>query len=107
MITAEQHAALAALTEADVVSVYNGKPNRCACGCSGRHTYMSVEEGTKSRGYAVDDDEVSVVRVRNVLRTVQKAPASEVDLIADGSTSPAGNIWSWQTETRLYVVYAR
>ena len=49
------------LTLDNVASVYSGKRGRCACGCSGKHTYSTEHKvwASKDRGYDVGDDEIN------------------------------------------------
>ena len=58
----------------DVVSVYSGKAGKCCCGCSGKHRASAHRQvAAKSRGYAVDDDEVSDRSVKLIYRKVKAA----------------------------------
>lgn len=63
-----------------VVSVYSGRPG-CMCGCRGKHTYARafVAEGSKRRGYAVDQGEVSDRSVRTIVRKLNADPATKVE----------------------------
>ena len=83
------------LTTTDLVSAYSGRARKCACGCSGRHVYMDTVSGTAHRGYQVDADEVDPAAVKRILRKVQRS----------GEAESFGSGWSFQNETRLYVVY--
>lgn len=87
------------LVPEDVLKAYSGKTG-CACGCGGRYSYVDPVAGTKDRGYEVEPDEVSKVRVTNVLRTIQ-AHADEVVLYQWGTDS----CWAYETPTRAYRVY--
>jgi hypothetical protein len=111
-VTKEQYEKLQALTVDDLVKSYSGKPG-CACGCRGTYAYV-VDDGGKERGYALGPEDVNPRRAEGYLRTIQRAHPDVVDLIpaatspfADGPTSRAGDIWSVQTPTRLYIAYAR
>lgn len=98
------------LTQADVLSVYSGRPG-CCCGCRGKHSYASAtrDEASAERGYAVADDEVSDRSVATILRKVLSMP----ELIEDerGPVAPhqqiVGDNISVLTETRQYIVFLR
>ena len=83
-LTVAQLATLAALTAADVVAVYSGKPG-CACGCRGKYSYSSEHRAraSKHRGYRVEDDEISDRNVTRILN-LMKANANDVQYIEDG-----------------------
>jgi len=57
------------ITVDQVVSVYSGKANKCACGCSGTYRYASAyrDQGIQLRGYAIDADEVNDRQVAKVV----------------------------------------
>lgn len=104
-LTQEQLDRVAALALEDVVSVYSGKPGKCCCGCAGNHRYAlaHVVSGVaaKSRGYAVDADEVNDRQVRKVLRVVQEnIGRDDVDAMEDGFASVV-------VGGRLYIVYPK
>lgn len=52
-----------------VASVYSGKPGKCCCGCSGKHTYASKhrEWSSETRGYLVADFEVNDKTVAKIV----------------------------------------
>ena len=58
-----------------VVSVYSGINGRCCCGCSGKYSYAKAyqEQGSKKRGYPVQDDEVSDRSVRLIVGKMNAA----------------------------------
>ncbi len=82
-----------------VMSVYSGKLNKCACGCAGKHSYASAHQaaGSKNRGYEVADNEVNDKQVRKGLKFLKTNVASAHVLSDDCFTV--------DTETRTYVVY--
>jgi len=93
---------LATLTVNDVSSVYSGKLG-CACGCRGKHSYNSKHTvwASTNRGYKVQADEINDKRVLQVLRKVQRHAAN-------GNVVDSGDrYFSFQNETRLYVVYLK
>ena len=84
-----------------VRQVYSGKDGKCCCGCAGKHTYASAfrEECSKSRGYPVEDEDISDRTVRMIVKKVQ----AQIDI---------GNIQYEKKDfistvigERLYVVY--
>jgi hypothetical protein len=88
---------IAALTDADILSVYSGRPG-CACGCRGIHRYNPAypSEGSKERGYKVEPDEMNIGHVRKVLKII-KDNASSV--------KRGGNNLSIETGGKLYIIY--
>lgn len=65
---------------ADIMSVYSGKEG-CACGCRGKHTYAKAfqAEGTKRRGYKVEDKDCNDRTVAKHVKTIeQHADIAEV-----------------------------
>ena len=90
------------LTLDNVASVYSGKAGRCCCGCSGKHTYASAlrAEASKSRGYEVRDEEINDRTVRMIFNKVMKAYYKDVTKISE-------TCYSYETDTRLYVVYLK
>ena len=64
-----------------VYKVYNGKANRCCCGCSGKYATASAlkEFADKDRGYEVDD--VNDVTVRKIVGKIlaSNKPVDEGD----------------------------
>lgn len=62
----------------EVTSVYSGIDGKCACGCSGKHTYASAHQswGSKNRGYKVTDDEVNDRTVKLIVNKIEKAIAA-------------------------------
>jgi hypothetical protein len=70
------------LKRTDVMNVYTGKDG-CRCGCNGKYKYASAQQtaGSKARGYAVDDEDVSDRTVALVLNRIQKIVAANFPLI--------------------------
>ncbi len=66
-----------------VTHAYSGKPNKCCCGCSGKH----------------HDSHIRPLAVQRIVRKIEK-------LIADGyqSESTATYICA-ETPTRMYIAY--
>jgi hypothetical protein len=64
-----------------VASVYAGKPNKCCCGCSGKHYYARAyrEWASKNRGYEVGDEEVSDTHVMMIVRQINEAPEAHFE----------------------------
>lgn len=93
------------LTFNDVLSVYSGKDGKCCCGCAGKHSYNSKHraEGAKTRGYAVDDDDVNDKMIARVLTLVRK------QVIESGSehVTIGEHHVSTVIGERLYIVYVR
>jgi len=60
----------------NITRVYNGKANRCMCGCSGKYTTHSKfrELVGKERGYAVGDDEINDRSVKIIAAKVLSNP---------------------------------
>ena len=60
----------------DVVWVYSGKANACACGCKGNYRYAAAHQaqGAERRGYAVAASEVNDRQVTKILRTLRANP---------------------------------
>jgi hypothetical protein len=80
-----------------VRQVYSGKPNKCCCGCAGKHTYASAASDVAAKRNGIVSD-------RSVKTIVNKINA----LLADGSaveTCVREDFISVETETRLYVAY--
>lgn len=108
---------IAAITVADVSSVYSGKPG-CCCGCKGNHRYNSahVASASKNRGYAVTPDEVNDRQVKKVLGVIQQnAEAVASNFVADAAHGSTNNFWvelpnggfdaKGEPTTRLFIVY--
>lgn len=57
-----------------ILSVYSGKAGHCACGCSGTYWYAESKQdaGTKYRGYAVRDEELSDRQVSRIYNLFMK-----------------------------------
>ncbi len=81
----------------EVLSVYSGKPG-CCCGCQGKYYYREdlKDEGTKSRGYAVSDDECNDKMVHRIINKLNKTGAIKED-----------NHYFLDTGTRWYIAYLR
>lgn len=62
-----------------VLKVYTGKRG-CMCGCEGEYRYPKAmqAEGTKRRGYSVDDDEIDDGEVTRVVNEVSASAIVEV-----------------------------
>ena len=100
-MTADEQTLLENLMPQDLFSVYSGKNGRCCCGCSGKHTYLTVNRVAAglNRGYKVDDDELGDRTVKNVLRRLQRAHASGEEVNA------GDNHFALVAGQRLRVVY--
>lgn len=83
----------------NVASVYSGKRGFCCCGCSGKHTYASAlrAEASKSRGYGLRDEEVNDRTVKMIFNKLMK----------NGFERVTDTCYSYETNTRLYVVYLK
>jgi hypothetical protein len=68
-----------------VISLYNGIPNRCYCGCSGNHYYNSQHQelAGKNRGYEVLDDEIND---KKIIRAIKKYFTGNYPIERDSST---------------------
>lgn len=82
----------------NVMSVYSGRVGSCCCGCSGKHTYAKAHQkaASKSRGYAVTDDEVNDKTVKLVVGKMNKEEKLDDD---------ADDVKSVTVGNRLYVAY--
>jgi hypothetical protein len=87
------------ITTEKVMDVYSGINGKCCCGCSGRYYYASdsVESGSKKRGYAVDENEVSDRMVKKVVGIINAAPS--VEFSSEYFSTVVGN--------RLYIAYLK
>lgn len=97
---------LATLTVQDILKVYSGRPG-CACGCRGNYRYRkeTVEEGTKSRGYAVDKSDINEAQVKKVLKFMQDyAARTDVDF-ADALIMVKGDYVAYEVGNKVYVIY--
>lgn len=81
-----------------VVSVYSGKPHRCCCGCSGKHTYASQHRSTVRRGYAVLDNEVNDRVVKTIVNKMNKS--GKVRMLDE-------ECFTVDTPTRVYIAYLK
>ena len=83
-----------------VLSTYNGKANRCCCGCSGTHSYpesrIAREVAGLKRGYPIGDDECSNRKMAFVIRKLN----ANLDKVEDG-----GSYWALDTGSRVYIAY--
>ena len=79
----------------NVYKVYNGKPNRCCCGCSGKYATATAhkEFADKDRGYAVDD--ANDVTVRKVVGKI---------LSANNPIDEGGHVYAI-VGNRMYIAY--
>ncbi len=73
-----------------VEAVYFGRREGCRCGCLGNYRYTAAnrERGAKSRGYAIDDDEVSDRSVRMAIKKIlthQAEGVEKLDLTGGGT----------------------
>jgi hypothetical protein len=71
-------APILALTSANVLKVYSGRPkangNHCRCGCCGTYRYNPahvVVGSSADRGYPLDAEDISAAQVKKVLRAIQ------------------------------------
>ena len=64
-----------------VLKAYSGKAGKCMCGCSGKYTYNPQlrEEGTKSRGYEVSEDECNERTLKMITKKVYSSPNTVFD----------------------------
>lgn len=72
-------ASVLALTTADVLKVYSGRPsaggNHCRCGCWGTYRYnpQHVTVGSNAdRGWALDATDINASMVKKVLTAIQQ-----------------------------------
>jgi len=79
----------------NVYKVYNGKPNRCCCGCSGKYATASAhkEFADKDRGYVVED--ANDVTVRKVVGKI---------LSAENPIDEGGHVYAIVGK-RMYIAY--
>lgn len=70
---------------ADIRNVYSGRHEGCRCGCNGKYSYASkfVTEGSKARGYAVDQEDVNDRMVAKVVRIINERLNDEATIIDD------------------------
>ena len=82
----------------NVRSVYSGINGRCACGCSGKHTYASQHQAwvSKNRGYEVDSEEINDKVVKMIVNKINKN-ISDADIDESYASVELGN--------RLYIAY--
>ena len=87
----------------DVESVYSGKNHKCCCGCAGNHRYNSLyaEAADKSRGYALDVEDVNDKQVRKVLKLNQ----TNLQDVTLGSNNMSWVDKDASEDGRLYIVY--
>ena len=80
-----------------VFKVYNGKLNRCCCGCSGKYHIASAhkEFADQDRGYAYDDGDVNDVTVRKVVGKI---------LSAKNPIDEGGHVYA-TVGKRMYIAY--
>jgi len=90
---------IAALTNGDVQSVYSGKPDRCCCGCAGKHSYNPAHriEASRQRGYEVDDSECNKGMITRVLKALKTSQCKVL----------GGRIISAIHGDRMYIAYLR
>ena len=83
------------LDVSNVFKVYNGKPNRCCCGCSGKYATATAhkEFADKDRGYVVED--ANDVTVRKVVGKI---------LSADNPIDEGGHVYAIVGK-RMYIAY--
>lgn len=91
-----------ALTVADVLKAYEGRPG-CMCGCLGRYhvTADSFEEAGAERGYPYDEKDVNEKKVLRVLRRVQAEAADGNVEVGDGGYAYA------EVGRKCWAVYLR
>jgi hypothetical protein len=80
-------ATLTSVNVADVVHVYSGRANTCACGCKGKHTYASSAAAAQAerRGYAINADEINDSVVRRHVNTINKVLSGAIDGTVDSN----------------------
>ena len=99
----------------NVLSVYSGKKG-CACGCNGKYSYSShgQKESGESRGYSVDDNEVSDRSVKIIMGKFQKVADENNIIVHDNERFIAGQVFylenglfTFDTDTRTYIMKLR
>lgn len=92
---------LSQLTVNDILKVYSGK-HGCMCGCNGKY-YVNPDhraEADKARGYAYDDEDMSMRMVKRVLKLMNEFP--RVDM-------PERGTYDWfsmpEDTERNYTIY--
>ncbi len=90
-----------------IASVYSGKDGECCCGCSGKHYYAKAHQAasSKSRGYAVTDDEVSDRMVKKVVNKINDVLAMPEDVQKAYQLDVGASYVSIVDGTRLYIAY--
>jgi hypothetical protein len=92
------------VSEANILSVYSGKPDGCRCECGGTYRYYSANrlEAERRNGYALEDSDINDRQVRKVLALL-KQNADQVERIngLGGET-----IFDVTLNGRAYTVYA-
>jgi hypothetical protein len=85
------------LTADRIMSVYSGQDGKCCCGCAGKHYYNPEfqKQGSRYRGYKVDDNELSIKMVNKVIGILNRSNDVE-DL---------GSCFSTVIGKRLYIAY--
>jgi hypothetical protein len=90
---------LARLTPEQVESAYEGRADRCACGCSG--TYYGP-------GYVEPNNEAKVALIlKRVQRRAEKAAAGEVEALWTHTYSDGHRMWAYQTKSMLIRIESR
>lgn len=91
----------------DIASVYSGRPG-CMCGCRGKHTYASAtrEASAKTRGYAIDDNEVNDRVVKMIVNKMNKLVEEGHELELDTRNAPP-SFFAVELPNRSYVAYTK
>lgn len=86
----------------DVIKAYEGKRDRCMCGCSGKYWYpkdlVDSGEAEKERGYPVDEDETSDEEVKRIFEKVTKNKPIAYNAIA-------GPVAFYEGKDQVWVIY--
>ena len=89
----------------NVIRVYNGKANRCCCGCSGKHNYASAArgKGKEIRGYEIGEEEISDRAVLLAVNKINRAMKNDPDSVMYNNSY--GSEWyAVQGQTRQTIV---
>jgi len=97
---------LNALTDEVFVS-YSGKPG-CMCGCNGKYSYKESMRkwASKSRGYEIDDDEISDVAVKRMINKFKKLLSNPEIVTYCDDYGDEGHFF-YKTDTRYNAIYFR
>jgi hypothetical protein len=92
------------ITTEEISSVYIGRAGKCCCGCAGKYSFPSTvdrEAAEKSRGYALDEKDISDRSVAFVMRKLNVA------IVAGTGIDDGGCYVACEEGTRLYIVYLK